>query len=191
MIRSLLPLLLLLLLLAAACTEKETPGPTPAGAFASLYTLSSSGTPRQIGDARFEREGNLVRLTIELYTLTPGSRHALHLHEGSCEDPGMHWNGGSSEKYCTIPSMGTPWGRPYLGDIGNIEIGSDGKGSLSLQTDLWALGDGSALDVMGKVLMVHAEPEDFALECDPNHTNHPHTNPKIACGQVFKRVRMP
>jgi superoxide dismutase, Cu-Zn family len=185
-------LLLLTLLLSGmlwSCKDKETPAPAPSAAFASLYTFGSGSGLRQIGDARLLQEGGIVTLTVELYNLPPGGQHALHLHEGSCEDPGMHWNGGGSEKHCSTPSMGTPWGRPYLGDIGNITIGQDGKGSLSLSTNLWALGDGSPLDVLGKVLMVHGEPEDFALECDPNHMNHPHTNPRMACGQVFKMMR--
>ncbi|WP_224995696.1 superoxide dismutase family protein [Cesiribacter sp. SM1] len=173
------------ILLLVGCKKEEQPAPKAIEAHAPIYSLSgSSTTPAKLGDAYFTQQDGVVTLELEVAGLAAGGSHAIHLHEGSCENPGMHWNGGSSDSYCQVPNLDGNWGRPYLGDVGNIEIEEDGTGTLTLRTNLWAIGDGSPLDITGKMIMLHEQPEDFDLECDPNHQNHPHNNPKIACGAI-------
>jgi Cu-Zn family superoxide dismutase len=87
--------------------------------------------------------------------------HAVHIHEtGDCsaEDgssAGGHWNPTGEEH--------GKWGEHpfHLGDIGNIEVGEDGTGSITLSTDLWSIGDSSDHDVVGKSIVVHAGADDF------------------------------
>ena len=176
-----------LLVLLGACKDSDTPEPTHIVAVAPIYSLdASTNAPVQVGEATFAQNTGYVTLNLQVFNLPAGGMHAVHLHEGSCENPGAHWNGGSSDSYCQVPSLDKTWGRPFLGDVGNISVGANGTGTLSLETDLWAVGDGSPLDVLGKVLMLHASGEDFAMECDPDHQKHPHNNPKIACGSIAK-----
>ena len=80
----------------------------------------------------FAEENGNVRLELSADNLTPGE-HAVHLHEkGDCsaEDAssaGGHWN----------PAM-KPHGKRggggsyHKGDIGNMTVGNDGKGKISL-----------------------------------------------------------
>jgi Cu-Zn family superoxide dismutase len=171
-------------MLLAGCRKEDQPEPHVPTALADIYTLDTSNSPKRVGAAFFDQQDGIVTLNLKVAGLPAGGSHAVHLHEGSCENPGMHWNGGSSDSYCQVPNLDGTWGRPYLGDIGNIEIRSDGTGTLTLKTNLWAIGDGSPLDVIGKMIMLHEQPEDFMMECDPNHQNHPHNNPKIACGAI-------
>ncbi|AHM63245.1 Cu/Zn superoxide dismutase [Flammeovirgaceae bacterium 311] len=176
--------LFLSLVMLGACNKETPPEPKAPSAMADIYSLDNSSTPALVGTALFDQQDGIVTLNLKVSGLAAGGSHAVHLHEGSCENPGMHWNGGSSDSYCQVPSLSEAWGRPYLGDVGNIEIGADGSGTLSLRTNLWAIGDGSPLDITGKMIMLHEQPEDFMMECDPNHQNHPHNNPKIACGPI-------
>jgi len=144
------------------------------------FTMSSE----LYGKAFFIEDNGVVSINITTEKEMANPLQAVHLHFGSCESPGMHWNYENGEgTFCRSLSMGEPWGRPKAGDIGNLERGSDGKGSFELATDLWSLTSNDEKNILGAVLIVHQNFEDFAQECFENHT-HMHNNPKIACGSV-------
>lgn len=156
-----------------------------------IYSISENGddtyevSEEQKGIARFSQTGNIVTLEIELSGFEPGGSHAIHIHNGSVQDPGRHWNQRSLFAACNKRSLGEVWAKPFAGDVGNITIGNDGNGFFSIQTDLWALNSGDDLDIIDKVIIVHQKPEDFAEECDPNHSHdHLHSNQKIAGGTI-------
>ena len=52
----------------------------------------------------------------------------------------------------------------HLGDIGNLEVGEDGEGSLTLSTDKWTMGSGADNDILGKAVIVHAGADDFTTQ---------------------------
>ena len=56
----------------------------------------------------------------------------------------------------------------HLGDIGNIAVGEDGTGRMTLTTDLWEIGTGSDIDVVGKGIIVHAGADDFTSQPSGN-----------------------
>ena len=58
------------------------------------------------------------------------------------------------------------WGEGefHLGDIGNITVGEDGTGRITLTTDLWEIGTGSDIDVVGKSIIIHADADDFVSQ---------------------------
>ena len=76
----------------------------------------------------------------------------------------------------TVTSAGGHWnptgvahgkwgeGEFHLGDIGNIAVGEDGTGSITLTTDLWEIGTGSDVDIVGKGIIVHAGADDFTSQ---------------------------
>lgn len=115
------------------------------------------------GIAKFTVDGAKVTVKIDVSGAPPG-QHAVHIHEHAdctsmdAETAGGHWNP-------TNKAHGK-WGvEPYhLGDIGNIDVGADGKGSLSLTTDLWTLGSGATNDVVGHSIMVHEKADDFTSQ---------------------------
>lgn len=179
-------LCLMFMLMACQDDAADKPATAPVLARADVYLLSTEGNqPRKVGEALLSYQDKVVDFTLSLSGLPAGGQHAVHLHEGSCENPGAHWNGGGSERYCEVPSQGSVWGRPFLGDIGNVAVNAQGSGTLSIKTELWALGDGSLRDVAGTYIMLHEGPENYSMACDPNHGGHEMpANAKIACGEI-------
>ena len=123
-------------------------------------TIASSNDSGITGEAVFTQNDDQVTVSIDIQGATPGL-HAVHIHEyGDCSAPdgtsaGGHWNP-------TGVAHGK-WGEGefHLGDIGNINVGEDETGSISLTTDLWEIGTGTDVDVVGKSIIVHAGADDF------------------------------
>ena len=141
---------------------------------AMIGAASDSGVT---GTAVFTQNGDQVTVVIEIQGATPGP-HAVHIHaEGDCSSPdgksaGGHWNP-------TDVAHGK-WGEGefHLGDIGNIAVGDDGMGSITLTTDLWEIGTGSDVDVVGKGIIVHADADDFTSQPSGN------AGARIGCGVI-------
>ena len=125
--------------------------------------INSSNDSGVTGMAVFTQNGDYITLTVEIQDATPGL-HAVHIHaNGDCSAPdgtsaGGHWNP-------TGVAHGK-WGEGafHLGDIGNSTVGEDGTGSITLTTDLWEIGTGSDIDVVGKGIIVHAGADDFTSQ---------------------------
>ena len=131
-----------------------------AQAHAMISALGDSGVT---GIAVFTQNGDQITLTAEIHGASPGL-HGFHIHAyGDCSAPdgtsaGGHWNP-------TDVAHGE-WGAAefHLGDIGNITVGADGTGRITLTTDLWEIGTGSDIDVVGKGIIVHAGADDFVSQ---------------------------
>ncbi len=154
---------------------------SPSRALASLEPKSGSST---VGTVAFEGEPNgKVDFKLQV-TGAPAGKHAVHLHDkGDCSaadasSAGGHWNP-------TTEAHGK-WGSAphHLGDIGNLEVGPDGKGELTLSTDKWTVNgatpEGKPLptDVLGHAVVVHAAVDDFTTQPTGN------AGGRIACGVV-------
>ena len=148
--------------------------PSATQAIATISPKSDSGVT---GTAIFTQNGDVITLTIEIQNATPGL-HGVHIHEyGDCSSPdgksaGGHWNP-------TDVAHGK-WGEGefHLGDIGNINVGEDGMGSIELATDLWEIGTGADIDVVGKSIIVHADADDFISQPSGN------AGARIGCGVI-------
>ena len=125
--------------------------------------IGASNDSGVTGVAVFTQNGDQITLTIEIQGASPGL-HAVHIHaNGDCSAPdgtsaGGHWNP-------TGVAHGK-WGEGefHLGDIGNITVGEDGTGRITLTTDLWEIGTGSDVDVVGRGIIVHAGADDFTSQ---------------------------
>jgi Cu-Zn family superoxide dismutase len=175
--RAELTLVALLLAPLAACAgstaDRSAPTPPPAAPAATAppaadvpaatATLEGRSGSTLTGSARFTSDGATVTLTLQVEGAPPGS-HAVHLHEtGDCSAPdassaGAHWNP-------TREDHGQ-WGHAphHLGDIGNLSVGTDGTGTLVLTTDRWSVGTGDTGDLLGRAVIVHEKPDDFATQ---------------------------
>ncbi|MCY4567196.1 MAG: superoxide dismutase family protein [Candidatus Poribacteria bacterium] len=139
--------------------------------------IASSSDSGVTGIAVFTQNGDQITLTIEIQGATAGL-HAVHIHaNGDCSSPdgtsaGGHWNP-------TGVAHGK-WGEGefHLGDIGNITVGEDGIGSITLTTDLWEIGTGSDVDVVGRGIIVHAGADDFTSQ--PSGA----AGARIGCGAI-------
>jgi len=171
----------IILLLLSACDK----GPSPVTASAEIISYDFGyGTP-VIGTFYAAYHEGIVTANINLFNQQDKPVRALHLHEGTCEEPGPHWNLGTDISYCDVLDMNGRWNKPYAGDIGNLVVTADEKGSLSIKTNLWTIGTNESTDINGKLIIVHFFPTDFAGECDPSHVpGHTHSNPKLGCGVI-------
>lgn len=162
-----------------ATMEPEVLEVEVAGNFADAAIDPKSGSTLT-GMAIFKQVENGIWMELTIENAPPGT-HAAHIHEfGDCsaEDgtsAGGHWNPASHDH--------GKWGDDpfHLGDLGNIEVGENGMGVITMQTDLWSLGSGKDNDVVGKSIIVHAAADDFTTQ--PTGA----AGGRIGCGLIEKK----
>ena len=139
--------------------------------------LESRSDSKVTGEVTFTQHEGKVSMKVEVKGLTPGP-HAIHLHEkGDCSAPdaasaGGHWNP-SAENH-------GQWGHApfHHGDIGNLVADAKGKATMTLESELWTLGDGKPSDVVGHAVIVHAKEDDFTTQPTGN------AGGRVACGVI-------
>lgn len=179
-------------LLSCSPDNSVPPGPITQ-ASGTIFLVSSvdgetytQGAPT--GEVSMVYQDGVTTTIITLFNQEPSTSHAMHVHRGTLEAPGRHWNQNIFTTFCNTKSMGEIWAKPAAGDVGNIDIDDDGNGTFMIETDLWSLDQGLDSDIEGNVLFIHQNAENFAEECDPNHQHqHGHTNAKIAGGVIVLR----
>lgn len=163
-------------LVMAACAheERRSSAASDPEAIAKLEAKSGSTVT---GQAELFVAGEQVTLKLEVENMSPGT-HALHFHEkGDCsssdgESAGDHWNPGNvAHGHLQHPPS-------HLGDMGNLEVGADGRGTLDFTTTVWTVGSGTDTDVVGKALVIHGGKDDLVSQPAGN------SGPRIACGVV-------
>jgi Cu-Zn family superoxide dismutase len=122
-----------------------------------------------------------VTMHLEVSDAPPGEL-AVHVHDkGDCSSPdaksaGDHWNPMHREH----GKNGAETGLYHLGDIGNIQVGADGKGALTVDTKKWTALAGEFNDVIGHSIVVHAGTDDFKTQPSGN------SGARIGCGVITK-----
>jgi Cu-Zn family superoxide dismutase len=150
-----------------------------------IAEASISGTKSDTavnGTARFVQGGD-GKVKLDLTVTIPVMANdtvAVHIHEhGDCGDAGMnthgHWN-----------PAGKPhgkWGTGdfHSGDIGNVVLDASGKGTASIETDLWTIGGDITKDVLGKAIIVHSGVDDYTSQPTGN------AGSRIGCGLIEKK----
>jgi Cu-Zn family superoxide dismutase len=128
----------------------------------------------------------LVRVTMRVQgdssVLTPGL-HGVHIHENPfCEAPfmsaGGHFDPGPASN--TDPDVNHPF---HMGDLPNIEIGSDGSGVLEAVSTRITLSDGplSILAGEGTAIMLHGNPDQGISGPSKSGVSG---GPRVACGVI-------
>ncbi len=114
------------------------------------------------GEVKLTEENNGLTVEATVANAAPG-KHGFHFHEnGSCEDSGKaaggHFNP-DKVAHGFLPKDGHL--HAHAGDMGNIEVGADGTGTLkeflpgvSLKEGTYAVG--------GKALVLHEKEDDFS-----------------------------
>lgn len=161
---------------ASGTEEQQEQQDTQATAKATMEAASGSNVT---GEANFTGEGDgKVRFELTVENLSPGE-HAVHIHEkGDCsaEDAssaGGHWN----------PTM-KPHGKRgegnsyHKGDIGNMTVGNDGKGTMNLTVDGWSIGGPDSTNVVGKSVIIHEKADDFTSQPSGN------AGSRLSCGVI-------
>lgn len=131
-----------------------------------LPIVGPNSEPR--GFANFISDGRQARIKVQTEGLAPGV-HGIHLHAvGRCESPdfksaGAHWNPAGKQH-----GHDNPLGA-HLGDLPNLTVGADGKGSASFHVE------GDMDDADGTSLVIHAQSDDYKTDPSGN------SGERIAC----------
>lgn len=161
---------LLLPLLAAGCASSDVPArPT---ATADLRNAAGQVLAR----ATATDTAGGARIYVEAAGLQPGT-YAVHVHttgrcEGDFTGAGGHWNPTGSRHGSQNPAG------PHLGDLPNINVGANGRGTIAYVIAGAQLlsGANSVLDADGAAVIVHAGPDDYRTDPSGN------SGARIACG---------
>lgn len=168
--------LLVAALTLVGCAHKELSS-VQTEAVAAQATLEAKSGSTVGGQAVFFTSAGEVKMRLEVTDAPPG-KHAVHLHlNGDCsaadgESAGPHWNP-SDDQHGRLGH-----GAAHMGDIGNIDVGDDGRGILTFTTKEWQAATGTAADVVGHAVVVHAADDDFKSQPSGN------AGGRIACGVV-------
>jgi len=128
--------------------------------------------------------GKVVEITLTVSGLKPG-RHGVHLHAvGKCTPDftaaGGHFDPGPAGNM--DPDANHPF---HMGDIPNLEVGADGKGTLKAVTTRVTLSDGplSLFDADGSAIIVHGNPDQMITGEAKSGVSG---GPRVACGVIEK-----
>lgn len=177
--------------LLAGCAGYHTGKVSP-----KLYAKAVIAGPGISGEAHvYEEYEGRVRIKLKLdgtpeSKLTPG-RHAIHIHEtGNCEPFSAakgHFDGNVDPNVNPEANVNPGLGNhPYhLGDLPNLMVTEERKGTLYTITSRVTLSDGlnTLFDADGSAFIIH-EFEDKYVP-DPPITDAP-GGPRIACGVITK-----
>jgi superoxide dismutase, Cu-Zn family len=148
---------------------------TTMNAISTIMPKNDSGIS---GKVSFTETNGIVSMEANVSGLTPGN-HAIHIHAvGDCSaddgtSAGGHWNPTNVDhgKWGTSPF--------HIGDIGNMEAGADGTGTISRETDLWCINcNDETKNIIGKAIIIHEGPDDFTSQ--PSGA----AGDRIGCGEV-------
>lgn len=150
-----------------AATGLQAQGPTA--------TLQPTQGNNVKGEISLMAMGSGVHFTGTVTGLAPG-KHGFHVHEnGDCSAPdgssaGAHFN--PEKKAHGAPDAA----EHHAGDLGNIEADASGAAQVNIHMNGITIGSG-ANSVMGKAIIVHANPDDFSQPTG-------NAGGRLACGVI-------
>lgn len=155
------------------------PAPTAPTAPASAIALLAPTEGNAVGgEVRFRTLDGHVVAEGRVHGLPAGSRHGFHIHEtGDCSAPdamsaGGHFNPGGTEH----GQQGQ--GSHHLGDMDNLVADEAGVATVDQHLEGVEIGTGSAVDIVGRGLIVHADPDDYATQPTGN------AGARLACAVI-------
>ena len=133
------------------------------------------------GTINFSLVDGQLRASGDISGLKPDSEHGFHIHEnGDCSAPdgssaGGHFNPGSSEHGSISTAM------HHGGDMPNIK--ADAQGNAHIDGPVASnvnVGVGDGFDIVGRGLIVHADPDDYKTQPTGN------AGARLACAVIAK-----
>ncbi len=133
---------------------------------------------------RQQGTGKIVEITLTVSGLKPGM-HGVHLHAvGKCEPDftaaGGHFDPGPSGN--PDPDANHPF---HMGDIPNLEVGANGRGTMKAITSRVTLSDGplSLFDEDGSAIIIHGNQDQMTTGAPKSGVSG---GPRVACGVIQK-----
>jgi superoxide dismutase, Cu-Zn family len=146
---------------ATAPAPAAAPEPPPKAEPRTLeVTIEAKSGSKLSGKATLSEVDGGVKVVLSVEGVTPGGDHGAHVHEkGDCSaadgaSAGGHFNPQGNEH--ALPTVA----KRHLGDLGNLKIGKDGKGSLEITIPGANLKAGDPNSFAGKSIIVHAKKDD-------------------------------
>ncbi len=168
-------LICLLLLVVLVGRPAETVQSAQAGVTKAIAALHPTEGNKVHGLVTFTRDGDKVKVVADFEGLAPG-KHGFHIHEwGDCSSKdgaaaGGHYNPASK------PHGAPDSAQRHVGDLGNIDVGQDGKAHIEHSDSVLKL-DGPA-SIVGRGVIVHAKADD--LKTQPTGD----AGGRLACGVI-------
>jgi Cu-Zn family superoxide dismutase len=132
------------------------------------------------GSVEFVQTRHGVKVRARVSGLAGAGRHGFHIHEnGSCADGGSaaggHFNP-QGAPHGFLPGDGHE--RAHLGDMGNIEVGEDGRGELAVvMPGLTLYGEQG---IIGRAVIIHEQQDDFGQPVG-------NAGGRIGCGLIAEK----
>ena len=173
-------------LAACASTPQEAAPPAAPAATAhnastarqAIANLASASGSLVSGRLTLVPMGDGVHITGEIGGLQANSSHGFHIHEkGDCSaadasSAGGHFNPAAK------PHGRTGHGAHHAGDGDNLVADSQGVARVNAHFSGVSLGGGSANDIAGRALIVHANADDYSSQPAGN------AGARVACGLI-------
>ena len=125
---------------------------------------------------------NTVRIDVKLVGLKKNSQHGFHVHEcgdltDKCESMCAHFNPYHKTHGC--PGMKIR----HVGDLGNLITDKNGSVNGTFEDDFIKLR-GSKANIIGRGLIIHADPDDCGLGGDEASLLNGNAGKRIACAVI-------
>jgi Cu-Zn family superoxide dismutase len=170
------------LALASAVAIAQTPQSGETRAHADIKGDGITGRAELV--ERKQGTGTVVDVTVTASGLKPGL-HGVHLHAvGKCEPDfaaaGGHFDPGPASN--PDPDANHPF---HMGDVPNLEVGNDGKGTLKAVTTRVTVSAGplSIFDADGTAIIIHGNEDKGTTGAPKSGVSG---GPRVACGVFAK-----
>lgn len=154
------------------------------GGMASMPSARATVAPTQgqtaSGMVAFHDMGGHVMAHARLSGLKPNAEHGFHVHEkGDCSAPdatsaGGHFNPDNQPH-------GPQDGARHAGDMPNLRADASGNVDVRIMLHGISVGTGGMGDVVGRSVVVHAQPDDYRSQPAGN------SGARIGCGVIARR----
>jgi Cu-Zn family superoxide dismutase len=160
---------------AAAPAAEAPPAAAPAPRTIEVALQAKSGS-KLSGKATLTETPDGVKVAISIENVKPGD-HGAHVHEkGDCSaadgaSAGGHFNPGAHPH--ALPATNPR----HLGDLGNIVVGKDGKGTSEITIAGANLKPGDANSFDGRAIIIHEKKDDGGQPTG-------NAGGRIGCGEI-------
>ena len=163
-------------LLIASLAACSMPGPAPTSGPRATAPLQAKSGSQVGGTILFSEQPGGVRVVARVTGLKPNQEHGFHVHEkGDCSAPDAMSAGGH------FNPTGEPHGPQAMphhgGDMPSLKADVAGNAEATFTIEGVTLA-GATDGVIGKAVIVHAQPDDYATQPTGN------SGGRIACGVI-------
>ena len=127
-------------------------------------------------------KNNCVNVDINIVGLKKNTLHGFHVHESGdltshCESMCAHFNPYGKNHGCPGAK------ERHVGDLGNLETDGNGSAKYRMVDDFIKLR-GSKANIIGRGLIIHADPDDCGLGGDEASLKNGNAGKRIACAII-------